>query len=77
MKRLVEIEQRLDGVLRVGVMGMTQGKSQTEQIWLFSVAGFLQPKIIADLLGTTPNTVRVILSNFRKSRRSKRRGGVV
>lgn len=72
--KLDKILHRLDSVIRVGVVGMTQGKSQTDQIWLFSVAG-LQPKEIADLLGTTANTVRVILSNLRKSKRSKRRNG--
>lgn len=74
LNKLDKILHRLDSVIRIGVVGMTQGKSQTEQIWLFSVAG-LQPKEIADLLGTTPNTVRVILSNLRKAKRSKRRNG--
>ena len=76
LSKLDAIVQRLDCAIRVGVVGMTQGKTQTEQIWLSSIAG-LQPKEIADFLGTTPNTVRVIVSNLRKSRRSKRRAGGV
>jgi predicted component of type VI protein secretion system len=70
VRRLDKIVQRLDRVIRVGAVGMTQGSSQTEQIWLFSLAG-LQPREIADLLGTTPNTVRVALFHLRKSKRSK------
>jgi DNA-binding NarL/FixJ family response regulator len=70
LQRLDKVVQRLDSVIRVGVLGMTQGKSRSEQIWLFSAAG-LQPKEIAHVLGTTPNTVRVVLFNLRKSRRSK------
>jgi len=70
LQRLDTTVQRLDSLIRVGVIGMTQGKSQTEQNWLFSAAG-LQPKEIAEHLGTTPNTVRVILFNLRRSRRFK------
>ena len=42
-----------------------------EQIELLSKSGF-QPKEIAELIGTTPNTVRVGLAALRKSS-SKRR----
>lgn len=73
-RKLDTIVQRLNSVIRLGVVGMTQGKSQSEQIWLFSVAG-LQPKDIAELVGTTPNTVRVVLFNLRKSRRPRQRIG--
>jgi hypothetical protein len=73
-RRLDKIVQRLDRVIQVGVVGMTQGKTQAEQIWLFSLAG-LQPREIADLLGTTPNTVRVVLFHLRKSRKSRARSG--
>ena len=73
-RNLEKILQRFDSVIRVGVTGLSQGKSQSEQIWLLSRAG-LQPKEIADFVDTTPNTVRVVLSNLRKSRRSKQRSG--
>jgi DNA-binding NarL/FixJ family response regulator len=71
-RRLDLIAQKLDALIRLQVIGMTQGKSQTDQIWLYSTAG-LQPREIAEQLGTTPNTVRVILFNLRKSRRQRLR----
>jgi len=68
------LARKLDAIIRLAVMSMTEGKSQTERIWLFSVAG-LQPKEIASILNTTPNTVRVMLFNLRKSRDRRTRGG--
>jgi DNA-binding CsgD family transcriptional regulator len=46
--------------------------SQTEQIASLSRIGF-SPKDIADVLGTTANTVRVALVSIRKAGRVKRR----
>ena len=60
---------KLDGLIKLTVM-MGEEKSQAEQIWLLSIAG-LQPKEIAETLNTTPNNVRVTLSNMRKQKKSK------
>lgn len=49
---------------------LVHGKKQVEQIALLTLAGF-EPKDIADLLGTTPNTVSVTLSKARKAGRLK------
>ena len=43
-------------------------KNQQEQIVLLSRIG-MQPKEIAKMLNTTPNTVRVTLSKFRKNKK--------
>ncbi len=67
-KAVLVLCAKLDAIIKLLVFGMTQGKSQTEQVRLLSAAGF-QPKEIAQTLGTTPNTVRVVLSNLRKQRR--------
>jgi predicted transcriptional regulator len=56
---------KLDLVARLLSLSLVEGKRQADQITLLSKAG-LAPKEIADLLGTTPNTVRVALSNMRK-----------
>jgi DNA-binding NarL/FixJ family response regulator len=58
---LVEIKKmvRLLSIIAIG------DKKQIEQIEVLSKAGF-QPKEIADLLGTTPNTVRVSLTKIKK-----------
>jgi DNA-binding CsgD family transcriptional regulator len=72
-KAIRVLSAKLDVIIKLMVLGMTQGKSQTEQIRLLSAAGF-QPKDIAETLGTTPNAVRVILFNLRKQGRKGRRG---
>ena len=55
----------------VAVLG-TEGKPQREQIQILASAGF-PPKEIADLIGTTANTVRVSLAAMRKKRKSRKR----
>lgn len=50
---------------------LIQGQQQSDQIDLLSRAGF-KPAEIADLLGTTPNTVSVALSTQRAARKKKR-----
>jgi hypothetical protein len=51
---------------RLIAIGLVNGKPQKEQIRLLSIAG-MGPKEIADLIGTTPNTVNVALSSLRKN----------
>ena len=66
-----ETVEKLDQILRILVMLATKGSKQREQIAMLSRAGF-QPKAIADLLGTSSNTVRVELVALRKDKRSGR-----
>lgn len=65
---LKEIIDRLDKVIRLLAMSVTLDKKQNEQIKFLSNSG-LKPKEIADLLGTTPNTVSVALAHIRKKSR--------
>jgi DNA-binding CsgD family transcriptional regulator len=65
-----EVISRIDKLIRLVATGLVIGKSQAEQIALLSQAG-LQPKEIADIVGTTPNTVRVALSIARKQNKRK------
>ena len=46
----------------------TNGKKQIKQIDSMSKAGF-EPKEIAEMLGTTGNTVRVALAKLKKKKR--------
>ena len=69
--KLTDILGKLDALIRLQVMEMAEGKNQSEQIWLFAVAG-LSPKATAEIIGTTSNTVRVALSNIRRIRRQRR-----
>ncbi len=58
--------EKLDRMLMLlGVLAV-KGLTQTEQIAMLSRIGFT-PKEIADVIGTTSNTVRVALVGIRKA----------
>jgi DNA-directed RNA polymerase specialized sigma24 family protein len=58
--------QKLDRALRLLAAIATRGLSQTDQIALLDRAGFA-PKEIAEIVGTTSNTVRVSLVSIRRA----------
>jgi DNA-binding CsgD family transcriptional regulator len=60
-----EICRRLDRLIRLVSIAATEGKNNRQQIEILGRVGF-QPAEIADIIGTTPNTVRVEMSNMRK-----------
>ena len=68
-----EILLRLDSLIRLLCIHIVRDLTQKEQVSLLARAGF-QPKAIADLIGTTPNTVSVTLSDLRRQKESKRGG---
>ena len=63
---------RLDRIITLLAAGIAVDKTQRERIRLLSSAG-LAPKDIAEVLGTTANTVRVALTGIRRSRRGRGR----
>lgn len=65
------ILDRLNKILRILAAIATKEMKQRNQIALLSQAG-LQPKDIADLLGTSSNTVRVELVALRRTRGRKK-----
>ena len=65
------ILDRLNKILRILAAIATKEMKQRDQIALLSQAG-LQPKDIADLLGTSSNTVRVELVGLRRTRGRKK-----
>ncbi len=65
-----EISARLLGVIAV------KGLPQVQQIAVLSRVGF-PPKTIAELLGTTANTVRVALVSIRKAEKLGKRTGLL
>ena len=67
-----QIAVKLDTLIRLVAVGVCGDRPQVEKIAMLSGAG-LQPKAIAEILGTTPNTVSVSLSNLRKQGRTSRR----
>lgn len=64
------IASKIDQILRILAVIATKGMNQRQQIAVLHQAG-LQPREIADLLGTTGNTVRVELVALRKSKGKK------
>lgn len=64
-----EVANKLDVLIRLVAMGLCGDKTQKEKISILDMAG-LQPKVIAELLGTTSNTVSVALSGLRKERKN-------
>ncbi len=65
--------EKLDRLLRILTVDVTKGMKQNQQIALLDRAGF-EPREIADLLGTTRNTVNVALTNLRKAETKKGKG---
>lgn len=66
------LARKLDVLIRLKAMELCAEGTQREKIAILDMAG-LQPKEIAEMLGTTSNTVSVALSNIRKDR--KQTGG--
>lgn len=59
--------EKADQILRILAVSATKDMKQRDQIALLNRAG-LQPKHIAELLGTSGNTVRVELVALRKAK---------
>jgi hypothetical protein len=57
--------ERLDQILRVLALQVASDKSITEGARLLKIAG-LDNQTIADVLNTTPQTIRVVTANLRK-----------
>lgn len=68
---LGEALKKLDVLIRLSALNLIREMEvQKEQIAVLSDAGF-QPKQIADMLGTTSNSVRVALHGIKKEREAK------
>lgn len=68
---LSEVAKKLDVLIRLSALNLVREmKSQKDQIGVLSDAAF-QPKQIADILGTTSNTVSVTLHGIKKEREAK------
>jgi DNA-directed RNA polymerase specialized sigma24 family protein len=72
-KFIQNLSVKIDTIIKLMVLGMTEGKNQVDQVMLLAKAGF-KPKEIAETLDTTPNTVRVALSKLRKEKPRRKVG---
>jgi len=71
MEMVVDLKvvvERLNILTKLVAAGFLKGKTQREQIWLLSKTG-LQSGEIAELIGTSPNTVSVELTAMRKAKK--------
>ncbi len=64
---LREVNDHLKTLVRLSALTIVSGRSQREQIHLLSKGGF-SPKQIAELIGTSANTVSVELSRQRREK---------
>lgn len=62
-----QLMNKLDIIIRLLVLNVVEGKELKDQVSILSSLEF-QPKQIADMLGKTPNHVRVILHGLRKGK---------
>lgn len=69
-----EILVELRKISRLLTLLVTTDMSQKQKIEVLSAVGF-QPREIAELIGTTPNTVSVTLVHMRKQQAARRAGG--
>jgi len=63
-----DISDKLNILIKLIALGLCKDKTQSEQIAFLSSAG-ISPKEIANLLGTTSNTVSVTLSGIKKKKK--------
>ena len=59
-----KVVERLDLILRVLAIQVAENKSVTERARLLKIAG-MDNKTIAEVLNTTPATIRTLTSNLR------------
>lgn len=69
--KLKSIEAKLDLVIRLLGMSLVANRSKTDAILALSKVG-LDRTTIAELAGTTPNTVSVTLSELRRKTGAKK-----
>ena len=64
---MAEQIDKIDMLVRLWAIALVNGKRQKDQIRLLSIAG-MGPAEIAELIGTTPNTVNAALSSLRRAK---------
>jgi len=62
-----QLSDKMDIIIKLLALNAVEGKELKNQVSILSAFGF-QPKQIADMLGKTPDHVRVILHRLRKER---------
>jgi len=71
----IKLLEKIDLLVRLTALNIIKDKDFKEQVSLLSSIG-LKPKEIANLLGKTPNNVRVTLSLLKKSKEKNKKSGI-
>lgn len=71
-KQFKILTEKLDTLIRLTAIDALKGKNLTDQVEILSEIG-LQPKEIATILGTDPNTVRALKSRVKKKKNEENR----
>jgi len=66
------VATQLERIARLLAVLAIKGDNQSNQISVLNAAGYI-PEEIAQLVGTTPNTVSVTLSRLKSGKKKKRR----
>ena len=71
-KQFKILSEKLDTLIKLTAINALKGKNLTDQVEILSEIG-VQPKEIATIIGTDPNTVSVLKSRVkrRKAKKSK------
>ena len=69
-KQFQILSGKMNTIIKLLALNTVKEKEMKKQVELLSSCGF-QPKDIADMLGKTPNHIRVILHGLRKERRER------
>jgi hypothetical protein len=64
------LSDKMDTIIKLLALNAVEGKQLKDQVLILSSFGF-QPKQIADMLGKTPNHIRVLLHELRKGESQK------
>lgn len=62
-----QLSDKMDTIIKLLALNAVEGKELKNQVSILSSFGF-QPKQIADMLGKTPNQIRVTLHRLRRER---------
>jgi DNA-directed RNA polymerase specialized sigma24 family protein len=62
-----QLSNKIDTIIKFLALNAVEGKQLKDQISILSSFG-LQPKQIAEMLGKTPNNIRVVLHRLREER---------
>ena len=69
-----ELSEKLDTLIRLQATALTASIESSKEKILFLHKAGLRPKLIAEILGTSPNHVNVTLSKERKPSKTKPKG---